>query len=81
MRVAHLTSAHKVKDVRIYHKECMSLIGAGHRVHLVVPTTDYRDDEETEEEIRIHPVPVPSSRKDRFLKTPIQVHRIAQRFI
>lgn len=34
-RVCHLTSAHSQEDVRIFHKECVSLAQAGYEVYLV----------------------------------------------
>ena len=36
IRIVHLTSAHPRDDIRIFHKECISLVGAGYEVHLVV---------------------------------------------
>ena len=35
MKVCHMTSAHGVEDVRIFHKECVSLAKAGYETYLV----------------------------------------------
>lgn len=35
IKVCHMTSAHGVEDVRIFHKECVSLAKAGYEVYLV----------------------------------------------
>jgi glycosyltransferase involved in cell wall biosynthesis len=42
LRVVHITSAHKDGDVRIFHKECVSLAAAGFEVSLVIPNTKSR---------------------------------------
>lgn len=34
-KVCHITSAHGPEDVRIFHKECVSLAGAGYETYLV----------------------------------------------
>ena len=38
-RVCHITSAHSANDIRIFHKECVSLVEYGYEVHLVATGT------------------------------------------
>lgn len=42
IKVAQLTSAHKDGDIRIFHKECVSLAEAGYDVTHIVPNTEDR---------------------------------------
>jgi len=41
-KVVHLTSAHQDGDVRIFHKECVSLAQAGYEVYQLIPNTKSR---------------------------------------
>ena len=41
IKVCHLTSAHDAEDVRIFHKECVSLARAGYQVCLVAHGESY----------------------------------------
>lgn len=40
-KVCHMTSAHGPEDVRIFHKECVSLARAGYETYLVQPGGSY----------------------------------------
>lgn len=41
IKVCHMTSAHNSEDVRIFHKECVSLAAAGFEVYLVAKGESY----------------------------------------
>lgn len=43
-RVCHITSAHSNEDVRIFHKECVSLANAGYQVFLVAPGDSFQEE-------------------------------------
>jgi glycosyltransferase involved in cell wall biosynthesis len=75
LRVCHLTSNHQPFDPRIFLKECRTLAKAGYDVTLVVPHTErlVRDG------VKIEPVPVPSTRRQRMLRTTWLVLREALR--
>lgn len=40
IKVCHMTTVHKSEDIRIYHKECISLSKAGYEVYLVAQGED-----------------------------------------
>lgn len=68
-----MTSVHPPFDVRIFHKQCRSLVQAGYDVTLVVP----HDKEECIDGVKIKAVSKPRNRKERFLKTGRAVYRQA----
>lgn len=75
MRIAHLTSAHPRHDIRIFIKECCSLVAAGHEVTLVV--ADGKG-EEIKNGVRIHDVGAKSGgRLSRMTGTVDRVMRAA----
>jgi len=45
VRIAHVTISHGARDVRIFEKECRTLVRAGHEVHLFVPGLTPADSE------------------------------------
>jgi len=67
-----MTSVHRHDDVRIFHKECVSLAKAGYETHFVVPGTPGNGSQG----VFLHGVPRRSgSRLTRFLITTIEVLR------
>ncbi len=74
MKVCHITSVHKSNDVRIFHKECVSLAANNYEVILLVPNADCRE----QNGVKIIGVQVEeSSRIKRFLKTSKMIYRKA----
>jgi glycosyltransferase involved in cell wall biosynthesis len=66
MRICHITTVHPRFDVRIWHKQCISLAKEFKDVHLIV--ADGVGDDNISG-IQIHDIGKPSGRKERFLKT------------
>lgn len=72
VKVCHISTAHPPFDVRIFHKECVSLAKAGFDVSLVVT----HDKRETVEGVKIVPLPKSSNRFHRmFIKTHFAFYR------
>jgi glycosyltransferase involved in cell wall biosynthesis len=61
-KVCHISTVHPWDDVRIFHKECFSLVEAGYDVSLVVPHT--RD--ETANGVRVIALPKAKNRFQRM---------------
>lgn len=67
IKVCHVTSAHQRYDVRVFRKECVTLAKAGYDCYLLV--NDTIEDEINDGVKIISTGFMPSSRKDRFLKS------------
>ncbi len=68
IKVCHISTAHPAFDVRIFHKECVSLAQAGFDVSLVVT----HGKEETVQGVKVVPLPPTKGRLHRMLvKTKI----------
>jgi glycosyltransferase involved in cell wall biosynthesis len=73
-KICHLTSVHPVHDIRIFHKECKTLLRAGYRVTLIAPY----DREEEVDGVRIRALPKPKSRVERMTQTQLQLYKEAR---
>lgn len=72
--ICHIT-LHSAFDVRVFHKECVSLAQAGYDAHLIVP----HDYDETVQGVHIHGLSLPASRLARLLLAPLKALRTALR--
>jgi glycosyltransferase involved in cell wall biosynthesis len=72
-KVVHLTSAHPCFDVRIFVKECKTIVQAGYDVVLVVP----HDKDEVVDGIKIKSVSKPKNRRERMFKTVFDIYKRA----
>lgn len=68
--ICHLTSAHPRDDIRIFQKECLSLVDAGYEVCLVVADSKGN---EINRKVKIFDVGKAANRYERFLFTTIKV--------
>jgi len=73
MRTVHVTTVHKPDDVRIFHKECCSLVKAGYDVTLVCPG----DSRGINKGVYIDSIPVPKNRRERMTVAVDQAWRVA----
>ena len=69
--ICHITSAHRRYDIRIFVKECATLVKAGCTVSLIV-ADDLAD--EIKDGVAIYSVGKQNSRIKRMLKTPQQIY-------
>lgn len=77
IKICHLTSAHPDGDVRIFHKECVSLANHGYQVALIIPNTKPRFEKGVE---IISFKSDYKTRKERMTKTVNQVLEYALKY-
>ncbi|MDC0313689.1 glycosyltransferase [Flavobacteriales bacterium] len=76
LSICHLSSAHADGDVRIFHKECVSLSEAGFDVSLVITNTTSRK----EDGVNIVSFPrATNARFNRMTKTVFQTYKVAKK--
>lgn len=69
-KICHLSSVHMRTDVRVFYKQCVSLVQAGYNVHLVVADGQGN---ELKDGVKIHDVGPFASRKLRMMLAPFKV--------
>ena len=72
-KICHLTSVHAKTDIRIFYKECKTLIKAGYDVFLIVQN----DKDEIIDGVKIIGIDTPRNRKGRMTGTACRVYRRA----
>src|SRR6266571_2425883 len=74
-KVCVLTSVHSPEDVRIFHKEAVSLAAAGYEVTIVAP----HPNDISLGAVQVKSVPLPKARSDRMLRTVWSVFQAGRR--
>ena len=73
-QVIHLASTHRPFDVRIFQKECRTLVEAGYEVTYIVPHTHH----EVCDGVQIRAVPLPQTGRARLTQTLRQLYDAAR---
>ena len=74
-KICHLTSVHPPFDIRIFYKECKTIIQAGYKAVLIVP----HDREEEIDSIQIRALPKAKNRLERMTRVIREMYRTAIR--
>ena len=79
LHIVHMTSGHEAHDTRIVAKQCAGLAAMGYRVSLVARATQQGGTAPMPPKVTHVPVPRPTGRLGRFIKTAIAVVRQAKK--
>lgn len=77
-QVCHFSSAHQGLDVRIFHKECVSLATVGFDVHLIISANENEIEIAANKGVKIHALPAAAGRFERMLFQAWRCYRIAK---
>ena len=72
-KVCHISTVHPWDDIRIFHKECISLVEAGYEVILIIPHTQ----DETVDGVRVINLPRAKNRFQRMVGLSFKAFRRA----
>ncbi len=76
LRIVHVTSVHRPRDVRIFEKQCRSLADSGHQVTLIATGDEVHGElRSVEQGVQLRLLPRPQGRLERVTKTMWQVYR------
>lgn len=73
VKVCHLTSVHPPFDIRIFHKECVSLANNGFDVTLIAPIAA----ETTKMGVKVVPIHLPGNRVKRMFVVSFRMYKLA----
>lgn len=77
-RVCHLSSAHRGLDVRIFHKECVSLAVAGYDTHLVIVASEQEVATAQAMGVTVHALKAPVGRVSRMVRQAWRCYTIGR---
>jgi glycosyltransferase involved in cell wall biosynthesis len=80
-RICHMSSVHRGLDIRIFHKECVSLAKAGYETHLITNATQDEVKEAALHGVKLHALQfVPETKRlSRMIFHSYQCYRLAKK--
>jgi glycosyltransferase involved in cell wall biosynthesis len=79
IRICHLSSVHRGLDIRIFHKECISLSAAGYKVYLVIAADPHEVSAANEVGVKIYPLKMPIGRFSRIVLHAWRTYQVGRK--